>query len=402
MRAILALIRPERRVLAIATAVGLLASAAGLAEPLAAKAVIEALSDDRSLLAPVLVLGGLTIFAAVISAAYIWLLGRSAERIVLGVRLGLGARLLRLRVPDLDRYRAGDLVARMTSDTTLLRSAVSEGVVECITGTVSLIGALVLMGILEPLLLGVTLVVLACSTGLMVVVLPRIREASQRAQAGVGDVGSALERAFGAIRTVKASGAEPREEARISAAAHEAYRHGLRGVRYDAAIWAGIGLTIDISFLAVLGVGGALAAEGEMSVATLVAFLLYLFSLTYPLMSLGNGASVLSQGLGALSRIDELNALERERVEPVAVALAPAQAGAERPMICFEDVVLRYRAELPPAIDGLSLALPAGGQTAIVGPSGAGKTRSSRCWSASTSHSRARSGCAASRWARSP
>lgn len=88
---------------------------------------MRAISDDRSLLAPVLILAGLTIVAAVISAAYIWLLGRSAERIVLGVRLGLGARLLRLRVADLDRYRAGDLVARMTSDTTLLRSAVSQG-----------------------------------------------------------------------------------------------------------------------------------------------------------------------------------------------------------------------------------------------------------------------------------
>ena len=98
---------------------------------------------------------------------------------------------------------------------------------ECITGAVSLVGALVLMGVLQPLLLGVTLVVLACSTALILVVLPRIREASQRAQAGVGDVGSALERAFGAIRTVKASGAEPREEARIAAAAHDAYRHGL-------------------------------------------------------------------------------------------------------------------------------------------------------------------------------
>jgi hypothetical protein len=73
VRAILALIRPERRVLAIATVVGLLASAAGLAEPLVAKAVIEALSDDRSLLDPVFVLGGLTIVAAVISAMCIWL-----------------------------------------------------------------------------------------------------------------------------------------------------------------------------------------------------------------------------------------------------------------------------------------------------------------------------------------
>jgi ABC-type multidrug transport system fused ATPase/permease subunit len=379
-RALAALVRPERRTLAAATAVGLVASAAGLAEPLAAKAVIEALAGGGSLLAPILVLGALTVVAAGLSAAYIWLLGRSAERVVLGVRLGLGAHLLRLRVADLDRHRPGDLVARMTSDTTLLRSAVSDGIVACVTGAVSLVGAIVLMAILQPLLLAVALVVLSGAAGVLLVILPRIRDASQRAQAGVGDVGSAVERSLGAVRTVKASGAEPREEARIAAAAREACRHGLRGARYEAIVWSGVGLTVDVSFLVVLGVGGALAAQGTISVGSLVAFLLYLFSLTYPLMSLANGATVLNQGLGALARIEALRRLEREPAAPVAPGVPPPPAASApppiptAPAVAFEDVTFRYRPELPPAIDGLSVAIPAGGQTAIVGPSGAGKT----------------------------
>jgi ABC-type multidrug transport system fused ATPase/permease subunit len=375
--ALTALIGPERRVMLVAMLIGLLASAAGLAEPLAAKRVIEALSAGTSLLTPVLVLAGLTVIAAVLSAAYVWVLGRTGERIVLSLRLGLGARLLRLKVADLDRHRSGDLVTRMTSDTTLLRAAVSDGIVSTVTGAVSLAGALVLMAILQPLLLLVTVVVLACAITVMVWLLPKIRDAAERMQAGVGDLGSALERAIGAIRTVKASGAEPREEARIADAAQEAYRHGLRNARYEAGIWSGVGLTIDLAFLVVLGAGGALAANGTITVATLVAFLLYLFSLTWPIMSLATGANVLSQGLGALARIAPLDRLEVERIEPrpaTRPSRAQAANGDAPPAIAFEDVRFRYRPELKPAIDGLSVTIPRLGQTAIVGPSGAGKT----------------------------
>ena len=84
--ALLARIRPHSRTLALSGVLALLGAAGGLAQPLAAREVIEALADDESLLVPLVVLGGLVAFSSVIIAANFWLLERTSERIVLGTR----------------------------------------------------------------------------------------------------------------------------------------------------------------------------------------------------------------------------------------------------------------------------------------------------------------------------
>jgi ABC-type multidrug transport system fused ATPase/permease subunit len=112
----------------------LFGAAGGLAQPLAAREVIEALADDEPLLVPLLVLGGLVAFSAVIVAANFWLLERTSERIVLGTRRELASRLLRLRLSALDREAPGDLVARATSDSTLLGSVSSTALVQLVMG----------------------------------------------------------------------------------------------------------------------------------------------------------------------------------------------------------------------------------------------------------------------------
>jgi ABC-type multidrug transport system fused ATPase/permease subunit len=170
--------------------------------------VIEALGDDRSLLTPLLVLGGLVLFSAAIVAIELWLLERTAERVVLGVRRDLAARLLRLRLSALDREAPGDLVARATSDSTLLGSVASTALVQLLAGTVTLLGAIALMGVVDLVLLAVTVGVLVVVGSAVAVVLPRIMRATERQQEAVGSLGAALERTLGALRTVKASGAE--------------------------------------------------------------------------------------------------------------------------------------------------------------------------------------------------
>ena len=106
------------------------------------------------------------------------------------------------------RVRPRDLVARATSDSTLLGSVASTAVVQLGSGAVTLVGAIVLMAVLDAVLLGVALAVLV-AVGLAIgMVMPRILRAAERQQAAVGVLGAALERALGALRTVKASGAE--------------------------------------------------------------------------------------------------------------------------------------------------------------------------------------------------
>jgi ABC-type multidrug transport system fused ATPase/permease subunit len=137
-RALLAHIRPHRRTLALSGVLALIGGAGGLAQPLAAREVIEALADDDSILAPLLILGGLVAFSSVIIAANLWLLERTSERVVLGTRRDLASRLLRLRLSAFDREAPGDLAARATSDSTLLGSVTSTALVQLVIGAVAL------------------------------------------------------------------------------------------------------------------------------------------------------------------------------------------------------------------------------------------------------------------------
>jgi len=371
VRRLLPYIRPHRRALVLGIVLGLLANASALAEPLVAREVIDSLADEgRSSLQPVLLLSGLVVVSGLLAGVELWMLDRVAERIALGARLGLASRMLRLRLSELDQRPLGDLLSRVTSDTTLLRAATTTGVVESFNGGLALLGAIVLMGVLDGLLLLVTVGVLGVVAVGVLVVLPRIARAMERAQAAVGAVGSALERALGAIRTVKASGAEERELAVVTAAATEAYDQGVAVARYTALVGVSSGFALQLTFLAVLGVGGARVASGSLDVATLIAFLLYLFYLIGPIAALTMGATQLQAGLAAVSRIDEIDALEVEQEAPAITAPGDLDG---KPMVAFDRVSFAYRPD-EPVLREVSFSVPAASQTAIVGPSGAGKT----------------------------
>lgn len=138
---------------------------------------------------------------------------------MLAARRSLVGRLLRLRLAEVERTQPGDLMARITSDTTLLRAVTTRSVVSAVTGGVGFLATLVMMLLMDAALLGVTLGVIVLIGGAFALAMPRIAEATRRSQAAVGEISSRLERVFGAFRTVKASGAEAREAAAVEAAA---------------------------------------------------------------------------------------------------------------------------------------------------------------------------------------
>ena len=241
------------------------------------------------------------------------MLGRTAEGVVLTARQRLISQLLRLPVGAIDRLKPGDLLARVTSDTTLLRSVSTYGLVHSVNAVFMLVGCVVLMGVIDLALLAVTLAVLALNGLAVLVVVPRIRRATERSQAAVGGMSSALERSLGSFRTVKAMGAEDREIRSGRSAARRAWRRGVEVAGWTALMEASAGLAVQVSFLAVLGVGGARVAGGDLPVSSLIAFLLYLFLLSEPISALVNGVSQLQAGLAAVTRLGEVQDLPVER-----------------------------------------------------------------------------------------
>ncbi len=261
-------------------------------------------------------------------------------------------------------------MARITSDTTLLREVTTDSLIGLGTGGLTLLATVALMGWVEPVLLAVTLGVLAVAGTLLGVVVPRIRRASKRAQEAVGVIGASLERVLGALRTVKASGAEPREERTLHDAARESWRMSVRAAKWSAAAGNTAGLAMQLAFITVLAVGGARVATGAIDIGTLVAFLLFVFYLMAPISQVVGAVTQYQAGSAALARIQEALRLPAEPAAPPAAL----PSSAPRAAVAFEDVRFRYAEDLPYVHHGVTFAVPPQGLTAFVGPSGAGKT----------------------------
>ncbi|MGI5460601.1 ABC transporter ATP-binding protein [Streptomyces sp. CA-249302] len=370
-RLLLGYVRPHRWPLLAGALLSLVTGATGLLLPLVAKGLIDDLSHDRAITGALLAMSALVVTNAALGALGSYVLRRTAESVVLGARRALSSYLLRLRIPAVDRSEPGDLMARITSDTTLLREVTTDSLVGLGTGGLTLVATVVMMGLVDPVLLGVTLAVILGAGTVLGVIVPRINRASRRAQDAVGVMGASLERILGALRTVKASGAEHREERTLHDAAEESWRQSVRAAKWAAAAGNTAGLAMQIAFITVLAVGGARVATGAIQVGTLVAFLLYVFYLMSPIQSVVGAITQYQTGAAALARIQEALSLPSE---PVARPAPLPSPGAEPAALAFDEVRFRYADDLPYVHHGVTFAVPARGMTAFVGPSGAGKT----------------------------
>ncbi|CAN5522875.1 ABC transporter ATP-binding protein [soil metagenome] len=384
----------HRPVLIVVIVLSLAGAAASLAQPLLVSQVIGVVQSGKPLGMLVVVLVGLVVIAGLLSGVQHYLLQRTGTSVVLSARRRLVGRMLRLPIAEFDQRRTGDLVSRVGSDTTLLYAVITPGLVDALGGAVVFVGALIAMLIIDPVLLGLTVLVIGVSIVTVVLLSGRIREASREQQEKVGDLAAAVERVISAIRTVRAANATERELAVVEADARGAWTAGIKVARVSALIVPIAGIALQVSLLVVLGVGGFRVASGAITVANLVAFILFLFMLIMPLGSAFGAITSVNQALGALGRIEEINGIPSETDGDAAIEpAAPLKTDAA---ISFHDVRFRYadtahKTEREKAIaeavgdepdtpvdrevlKGVTFDVGRGTRVALVGPSGAGKS----------------------------
>ncbi|MFJ1579010.1 ABC transporter ATP-binding protein [Streptomyces sp. NPDC088182] len=361
--------RGHRVLLLAGTLLGVLGAAATLAQPLAIGEMIKAVAGDRSLLVPILLAAALFVTDAALAAAHAYAIGRAGENIVFDIRHVLTARLLRSRTAAFARWEQGDVFTRMVTDTSLARICMAQALAQIVTSGFMVLGGIALMAWIDPLLLAVTLLCLGLASVVSLLLARRVRKVAVINREDTSDFGSALMRVLGAMSTVKASRAEDRETERITGFAQKARRSGVRVSALSAMLTPAMNVGTQVALTVVIAWGMARVATGAMPPADLTSFMMYLFYLVSPLVMLFMSIAQFQQGRAALDRIGELAGIEQEELDPDA-----AHVATRGHAIAFDRVSFTYPGSEEAVLDEVSFTVPDKGLTAIVGPSGAGKT----------------------------
>jgi ATP-binding cassette subfamily B protein len=367
----------------IAMALSVVGAAISLAQPLVVGQVITAVQHKGNLGPIVFALVAVILGSAVTGGFMYYVLAKAGEGVVFSARQKLAHRLLKLPIHEYDLRRTGDLVSRVGSDTTLLRAVLTQGLVDAVGGILIFVGSLVAMAIIDPLLLGLTLLMVVFAIASIAVTARQVRSATTKAQQRVGDMSAAVDRALSAVRTIRAARAENRESQSIVKDATEAFKQGVKIARINAMITPIAGLAMNGAFIVVLGVGGYRVATGTTSVASLITFILLMFQMIRPLGQAFGAYSSVQSGLGALARIQEILDVPLEETESEARNAAKPVAVNDIALE-FDGVSFGYAA--PPAteenpnpesrevLDKVSFSIKRGSRVALVGPSGSGKS----------------------------
>lgn len=340
----------------------------GLWIPLLTRDLIESTTGGAVPRGIVLALVAALLVEAAFSAASLYLMARAGEGLTASLRERVVAHLLRLPMADHDDRQSGELVSRTMSDTQAVQSLLTEQLVSFVAGLVSIVGAVVILWLLDWKL---TLVLFSAALGALLLVLPvaaRLHVVGRDTQDLLAAFSGRLASVLSDIRLVKASCAEHEESRRAQDSIEALQRLGVREARIMAILGPTVTVGLSGALVIILGYGGARVAAGALTVGTLVAFILYLFQVVFPMIQFTAFLAALNKAAGAAEHLGELLELDPEDGVPDG---ARPRAVAETDLV-FDGVHLSYGAE--EVLRDVRLRIPAGRVTALVGPSGGGKT----------------------------
>ncbi|TML26793.1 MAG: ABC transporter ATP-binding protein [Actinobacteria bacterium] len=375
LRGLIELLRPYRgRV--IATLVSLIfATGASLAPAPLAKLAIDngiAKHDVGTLDLVVLAFLGSALVLWAGSALETYLVGWVGQRALQDLRLRIFEHLQTLSIGFYSRRRAGVLVSRMTNDVEALDQLVTDGAVTLIQSSLTLIGTLVILFVLDARLAALTLIVVPFLAAGSVLFRIASADAYRITREKIAWITSYLQETLSGVRLVRAFGQEPRHLKRFAELNEENRQANLKTVYLNAAYFPAVELMSALATVGILVFGGIQAIQGHVTVGVLVAFVAALNNFFDPIQQLSQLYTTYQAGMAALDKIFELLDESPDLVDrPDALELETL-----RGEVRFDDVSFRYGEgeDSVWALRDLSLTIPPGQTVAMVGATGAGKS----------------------------
>lgn len=314
----------------------------------------------------------LGLLLAIASSSRFYFVNWLGERVVADLRRDTFAHLTRLGPSFFDQARSGEVLSRLTADTTQMKAAAGSTFSQALRNTIMLAGALTMMFITSA---GLSLMVLVA---IPVIVLPLmgygrvVRRLSREAQDSLAAASAYAGENLAAVRTMQAFAHEDAVARRFDRAVQHSFDTALARLKARAALTGFAMFLVVASIVGVLWFGASAVVTGEMSGGRLSQFVLYALFAAGALAELAEVWGELSQTAGAAERIAELLAIKPDITSPAKPVSLPVPARGE---IVFEDVSFAYdTGREARALTRVSFKVLPGETIAIVGPSGAGKT----------------------------
>lgn len=365
-----------------AAIVSIIQAAVSLAQPQVVSTLLTGFQKNQVVGGWIGLLVGLLLLGAILMGLQQYYISLMAENVVKDTRASLARQLLGMPFAGLSRFRRGDLLSRATSDTQLLRQALIQSSVQLISGAIIGVGALVAMAFVDLGLFALTLAAILCSLVLVAVAARRLKSLAVSSQEGAAAYASAIERALSALPTIRSYNAVDGQLATVQEAVEITWENGVRFARLSAWLTPVTSVAVQASLLVVLGVGGWRVAEGSLSIASLIAFVMYLVMLVGPVGQTASAISALHQAAAADARIGEIERVAEDTTDRGADQVASSAAAVPQDTsIVFSGVTFAYptasrgsRATSNPTLADVSFRIAAGQKVGVVGPSGAGKS----------------------------
>lgn len=309
---------------------------------------------------------------AIATALRYWLVTRLGERVIADIRRAVYDHVISMSPGFFEKVRTGEVISRLSADTTLLLSVISSSVSIALRNVLMFIGGMGLMVWTSPKLAGFTLLIVPLVVAPILILGRRVRKLSRESQDRVAEGSSQASETLLAAQTVQAFTAEDASRARFGGLTEMAFGAARRRVAVRAWMTAIVIFLVFTGVVGVLWIGARDVRAGGMSPGELAQFLIYAVLVSGAVGALAEIWGELQRAAGATERLVEL--LNSDDPVPVKAAPAPLAANGEGD-IRFEKVSFRYP-QRPGvvALEEFDLAIRPGETVALVGPSGAGKT----------------------------
>ena len=350
------------------------AAVAMLAFPVAVRYLIDAgmAADQARIDRYFLWMFGVALAFGLFVALRMYLVMWLGERVVADIREAVYRHVIRMDPAFFEITQTGEVLSRLTADTTLIQSIAGVGISITLRAALTLTGGLIMLAVTSPTLTGLILVLVPLVIVPIILIGRRVRSLSRATQDRVADTSGLAGETLNAIQTVQAFTLESLQSERFAEAVDDTFTTAVRRIRTRSLLTALAILTIFGAITLVLWIGAQAVLADEMTAGELSQFVIYAIFVAGSAASLSEMWGEVQRAAGATERLMELMTAEPNIVPPINPVPFPVPPKGR---IVFEDVSFSYPSRTDTrAINSLSLEVQSGETVAIVGPSGAGKT----------------------------